>query len=633
MQPVSDAYLREQERPVLGPAHLRVSLGLIDSDAASTATPSEEGQAWWSAPRAALAAQGAQNVSYATFEPGRWKADGKLLVPPRPGGAALAEGYVSEVLSGPDGAFEPVPVLDIRFSKTHTVAGLTFGFDRVAGEWPAELRLTAWRGEEVLYDEILHPDAASWQLDAALERFDRVAVAFLRSGRPQRRARLSQLMFGVGLTFDGASLSGAKQTLEVDPIGRRLPTGRFEWTAVNINQLTGAGSAGYDPEDPAGIWRYFEQRSPIRVEYGQEISRGLKWGDAAQMVWENLELTGWREVYEGGLVEWLPGGRFYLTGQPSTDGLLARFAATDALGLMDGAYYKGVWDGAEHSLWELARAVLLDAGLPREYEDTEPWRLWEGLKSLTSTAPLPAKPHRECLQLIAHAACCCLYVDREGLVRIEPAPAARREYRLGLGQILERAPKVEKTGSLLRVECPVTTLMLEEKERQLHKAVYEVKGELTLHLTWGRAGKIKATAMGGTVKAASLYAAAGDIVLTGNGPVELAITGRGLVTSAQTVAAEAPEADPSGAVEVLKNELVTSPERAAAVAAWVRDHLLRRSTYSCATRGNPELDPLDNIRLDTEFAAAVPAQILKNELSYSGGGLKGSLTMKRGDRE
>ena len=130
--------------------------------------------------------------------------------------------------------------------------------------------------------------------------------------------------------------------------------------------------------------------------------------------------------------------------------------------------------------------------------------------------------------------------------------------------------------------------------------------------------------------AAELYAAAGDIILTGNGPVELVVSGKALTTSAQTASAPAPDADPSGAVEMLNNPLVTSPERAAAVAAWVRDYLLRRSTYSCATRGNPEFDPLDRVLLGTEFAARVPAQVLKTSWTTAAGGLKGNLDLKAG---
>lgn len=127
----------------------------------------------------------------------------------------------------------------------------------------------------------------------------------------------------------------------------------------------------------------------------------------------------------GRLVEWIPGGRFYLTGQPAVEGLYAKFSATDALGLLDGSYYKGIWDGKPHSLWDLATAVLEDANLPRRREDELPWTLWEGLKQVTTTAPLPVKQHRECLQLIAHAACCLLYADREGVIRIQPDESAR----------------------------------------------------------------------------------------------------------------------------------------------------------------------------------------------------------------
>ena len=85
MQRISDAYKRELEQPVVGAAHLRVSLWLIDADAAATASVAEEGQAWWSAPRAALASQGAQNVSCATFEPGAVAGGRELLILPRPG--------------------------------------------------------------------------------------------------------------------------------------------------------------------------------------------------------------------------------------------------------------------------------------------------------------------------------------------------------------------------------------------------------------------------------------------------------------------------------------------------------------------------------------------------------------------
>ena len=153
-------------------------------------------------------------------------------------------------------------------------------------------------------------------------------------------------MFGMELVFNQAELAEATQTMEVDPIGRRLPTGEFSFSAVNVNLLTGNQNGMYDPDNSRGVWKYFEQRNPITVRYGQQLTGGMKWSDAAALKWADLVVSGWKEIYQGGIVEWIPGGRFYLTGQPAVEGLYAKFSATDALGLLDGSYYKGIWDNA-----------------------------------------------------------------------------------------------------------------------------------------------------------------------------------------------------------------------------------------------------------------------------------------------
>ena len=631
MQQVSDAYRQEMERPVLGAAKLAVTLSVVDEDAAPGAEDKSEHQVYWSSVESALAQDGAQKRSYATFEPGRWKADGTLRIADEPGGALLTEGYVSENLSGADGRFAAPPVLALEFETPVSVPALSFRFDQVAEEWCTALTVTAWKGGEQLVQRQVLPKAVEHQEPVQIDRFDRLEIRFEATSQPFRRARLTRLMFGMELIFGQAELTEAAQTMEVDPIGRRLPTGEFSFSAVNVNLLTGSQNGLYDPDNPQGIWKYFEQRNPITVRYGQQLTGGIKWGDAAALEWGDLAPSGWRELYQGGFVEWMPGGRFYLTGQPAVEGLYAKFSAADALSLLTGTYYKGRWDGEPHSLWELATAVLEDADLPRRRQDEQPWALWEGLKEITTTAPLPVKQHRECLQLIAHAACCLLYVDREGVIRIEPDVSSQTGVCIGLSAILESAPKVEKTASLLRVECPATVYAPAEKESQLHKGTYQVNGRLELHLTWNQAEDIRVECEGAQVTSQALYAAAADLVLEGNGPATLIVSGKKLETSSQNAVAPVTDADENGTVETLDNPLITDLNRALAVADWVREHLLRRSTYTCTTRGNPEMDPIDRVLLDTQWETAAPAQVLKNQLTYTGGGLKGEMILKRGN--
>lgn len=629
MQQVSEAYRQEMTRPVVGPARLEVSLRVADEQAAPGAADKSQGQAYWSDVKSALAADGAKKRSCATFEPGRWTADGALHIPDAPGGLLLSEGYVSEALSGADGRFAHPPVLALEFETPVSVPALSFRFDQVAGEWCSELTLTAFKDGTQLVRRQVHPAGVEHRELVRIDRFDRLEIRFESTSRPFRRARLSRLVFGMELVLGQGELAEAVHTMELDPIGRRLPTGTFSFSAVNVNLLTGAQNGLYDPDNPQGIWPYFERRNPIRVRYGQQITGGMHWADAAALEWADLAESSWREIREGGFVEWMPAGRFYLTGQPETQGLYARFSATDALGLLDGTYYKGVWDGKARSLWDLATAVLEDADPPREHAEEPPWMLWEGLKQITTTAPLPVKQHRECLQLIAHAACCLLWVDRAGIIRMEPDRSARTGVGVGLSSMLENPPAVEKTASLLRVECPAVTYAPAEKESRLHGGSYPVNGRLELHLTWSQAAQVRVECEGAQVTAQALYAGAGDLVLEGSGTATLTVTGRKLETSAQNLTAPVSDGDENGAVEQLDNPLITDPDRAAAVAQWVRGHLLRRSTYTCTTRGNPEMDPADRVQLETRWERSVPAQVLKNQLTFTGGGLKGEMILKR----
>lgn len=629
MQSVTDAYRAEMQQAILGAAQMQVELSVVDVDAARNATASREGQMYWSDVKSALADKGAQKTSYVTFEPGRWKADGILRIADDPEGALLSEGYVSKAVSGEDGRFSAVPVLLLTFTQLVSVPALTFRFDQMAGEWCSQLQITTWKGQSQLAQHTIQPDAVEYQALLRLDGFDWLSIAFLQTSRPCRRARLSRLMFGMELMFDSKKLSEATQIMEVDPIGRRLPTETFSFSVVNIDHITDKIHGMYDPDNPNGIWKYFEQRNPITVKYGQQITKGMRWNDLAALNWSDTVNSGWLELYKGDFVEWMPGGRFYLTSQPTTDGLYATFEATGTIGILDGTYYKGIWDGNPHSLYELAQAVLEDADPPRQYKEQQPWSIWEGLKQITTMAPLPVKSHRECLQLIAHAGCCVLYTDRSGMIRIEPDKSQQTDVEVGLACILESAPKVEKTASLLQVECPATIYTPAAEVSQVHKGSYQMNGKLTLHLTWEPAAEIVVRCEGAAVVSQKLYAAAGDFVLEGSSIAALLIEGKKLETSTQNAVAAVQDADKNATAETLDNPIITDLSRASEVARWVRDYLLRRNVYTCKTRGNPEFDPMDRIQLGTEWADRVPVQVVKNQLNYSGGGLTGEMVCKR----
>ena len=374
----------------------------------------------------------------------------------------------------------------------------------------------------------------------------------------------------------------------------------------------------------------------MRVEYGQRLPEGMTWGDAAAGSWGALELSGWREVYEGGVTEWVHGGRYYLAGRPTADGLTARFTAQDALTGLTETFWKGVYHPTGKNLYELAVEVLTDSGLAPFDPNGPPWRLWDGLADFTTGAPLPAKPHRELLQLIAHAACCVLYTDREGYLCIEPLCAQQTGRLIDFHELLAR-PKVSLTPVLRAVECPAYTYLPEEKVSELHKEDVSVEGTARLMLTFPQAAEVSVAVEGARVVSQTLWAGAAELALEGSGTAHIVVTGRKLAQSRRIVTAEAQrqvalserDGASDGLTETLDNPLITDAAHARLVAEWVRDWLLLRGTYEAEYRGSPELDPGDLIRLENQFSPEpAPARVLRSELVYNGS-LRGRLEVKR----
>lgn len=653
MQRVSSLYQAEVQRPFAGQALLRITFGLVDVDAAATCAPVAFSlpQAVWSRPDTIFLEEGERRATYATFEPGRMRLDGSQLILPQEPDQRRAEGLVSAAISGADGLFsaaQGAPVLRLRFSKRHTVPGLTLVFDVSTGDRASRVRLVA-RGEgKTLLDRVYTPDTAIFRTPDAIERFDEIDLHFLGTVPAQRRLRLQQILFGFGLVFGNAQVQSAAHKMETDPITRRLPVNAFEFSIVNSNAVSGGEDKQYlyDPDNLDGVYRYISEQSPVRVEYGQLLSGGLSWGDAYSNTWGELELNGWQEVYEGGVVEWVPGGRFYLTAQPTVDGLYARFKAQDALSRLDKVYDKGVYAGGGRSLYALAQEVLEDAALQSLDGNNVPWRLWEGLCAVTTTAPLPVKKHKELLQLIAHAGRCVLYTDRTGCVRIEPESTVQDNLKLDFHTLSER-PKVTQIPTLRAVQCAAHSYVPEEQSTQVYEKahLFGADGRLSLHVSFAASAEHTVSAKGARVVSFVSYARAAEVVLeaatgaealvdeeTGARAVKLSINAHKLAQAASSVTAVVAatlQPDANGSVETLENPLITSEENARAVAEWVRDYLLLRNTYEFAYRGSPEVECGDLVWLETQFAPhTAPARVLKSELSFDGS-LRGKMTAKR----
>jgi hypothetical protein len=144
----------------------------------------------------------------------------------------------------------------------------------------------------------------------------------------------------------------------------------------------------WNPSNPTGLERYLSERLKITLRYGMDID---------------------------GVIEWIPGGVFYLSEwHTPANGIEASFVARDLLEYMIDKTYTGELVG---TLYEVAERAVAEAGIPSDAVVS----LCDELKNY-SVGAIDYQGNEsvaEILQKCANAASCVMYQDRDGVLRVK----------------------------------------------------------------------------------------------------------------------------------------------------------------------------------------------------------------------
>ena len=381
MKSVSNAYKASMKAMLRNRSYVRITFGNVDTTAAT------DGE-WES--------NGAANISefetvdyayqygdtYVSLELNRWALDGKSLLVPT--GEDVQDGFISSLMSDAEGNFSTPPVITREFSLKHIFPGLTLTFDTRQQEWPLEVTADFYLNGEVVDTQTVSITSVQTTISTTATEVDKVTITFDRC-LPYRRPRLENVLYGLNVQFVNKDIVSTQQKHDVDPLSRRLPTETMQFTILDYEHK-------YDPDNPAGIYSYVDKNSTIEIQFGYELPDGS--------------------------VEWLKPDNYVLNAKPSAQNNQATFNGTGLIGSLTGTFYKSKL--GSKSLYDMAQEVLLDAGLTLTEQGENPWEIDDALKNMFTTAALSIDTHMNCLQLIAHAACCRLYTDDDNIIHIRP---------------------------------------------------------------------------------------------------------------------------------------------------------------------------------------------------------------------
>lgn len=381
MKSVSAAYKRGMKGVMRRHSYAKITFGNVDPAAARDGNWTANGTASYSE-FDTVDYDYTYGETYATVELNRWALDGKSLILPdlEPDN----QGYVSNILSDANGDYSTKPVVTREFSQPRIFPGLTLTFDTRSREWPLQVTVAFWLDGEITDSITQTIREETVVFETRTPEIDKVTVTYDKT-LPYRFARAEDVLFGVQRSFTNDDIVTLKQTHDVDPLSRRLPQEKMQFTVFDLEHK-------YDPDNPQGIYAFVDGHSPIELQFGYEL--------------------------DSGEIEWIKSDRYVLNGKPSIKNDQSTFTATGLLGSMTDTFYKSL--PGSKNLYDMAVEVLEDAGLTLTKSGQNPWDVDEALKTMYTTAVLPIQTHAQCLQMIAHAARSRLFTDDDNVIHIKP---------------------------------------------------------------------------------------------------------------------------------------------------------------------------------------------------------------------
>lgn len=352
-------------------SYMLVSLGVINQEAQSGAVIKEGNGTTYSylSNFYKLFNNYDTDIEYVTLERDFFKTDGSMLFPPRPKETDFLYnvGVISENLNGE---------IAIEFDNVYDIRGLSIDFGE---KYPVDFSVS--NGTKTA--EYTGNKESFWITEDIFDNTKSLLITPKRMSNGNGRLRVHKIFMGVGIVFENSKILSSEKSEYLSNISEDLPTIDFSLEVENTNRV-------FDVENKESAIHYLEIGQEVNVKYGYDVSGN---GD----------------------IQWVDGCTCLLTDWEVDDSTMS-FSATDKINYLDDIYYGGKYRENGISLYDLAVYVLEDAGL-----DSRAYDIDEYLKKIKVKNPLPCVTHKECLQLIANAGRCKMYVDRQGVICIKAA--------------------------------------------------------------------------------------------------------------------------------------------------------------------------------------------------------------------
>ena len=371
MQYVSEEYKAAMHQAARNKSYMRISLGLINKVAQSSAEVQDARFTYFSNIINPISSETVKEV-YATFENNFSKVDETMYFLPRVGAESSLYngGIITEKLCGQ--GENPSVLIQFNTEDPLDIKGLTLEFGE---SYPVKFEVQTDEGV-FEYENATSKFVTEDTFDGTT--FMRIVPIEMKNG--VARFRIHNILFGIGIEFENEKIMSAELKSTISPIAESIPSIDFNVTIENMDRY-------YNVDNEESAINYMETNQEVEVYYGYTLNDGS--------------------------IEWIKGATLYMK-EWSADDKQAKFSAVEVFEYMQGEYKRGAYWPEGISLYDLAVDVFGDAGISSEKYWIDPY-----LKRVVVHNPLPVVAHKECLQIIANAGRSVLMVNRDGIIMLK----------------------------------------------------------------------------------------------------------------------------------------------------------------------------------------------------------------------
>lgn len=319
----------------------------------------------------------AVSVKWTSLEPDFWRLDGTYdLLPDDTDG--LQVGWWSSVLSGADGVFDTPPFVQYMFDEELASIGWTLYFDAKTGQYPTQTRVELLAADGTVTETLVYAGNSPMQAMAypGGVPYTGVRFTFLSTSEPFRRIRLSEVLMGLIKRYDRDTLGTVSLVYGAALDASALPSRQLVFTFDNAD-------GSFNLLDPQEIFRHLQEGHTLDVDM----------------------VVGGEAVYMGEF--------FFDHADASRSVIVPEITAADRAIKLESYTFDGGRD-ASATLSAAIAEVLGVTGMEI------PVMFGGDTASRTVHMSVPeGTTVREAVRMMAQAARCTPYFDREGVLRFE----------------------------------------------------------------------------------------------------------------------------------------------------------------------------------------------------------------------